>query len=161
MAKSYIYEVGIKKLEYHVDGRGFLFEILRCDDKIFKGFGQVYCTTVKGGCVKAWHMHKEQWDSLVCLHGLVRLVLYDDRDKSPTKGEVNEFFLGSLNPLLIQIPPRVWHGMQGLAGENEYSYILNIPNKPYDKEKPDEYRLPPNTDKIPYSWKLKPWLDHG
>ena len=43
--ESSIQGVRIKKLKVDSDERGWLIEILRCDDEIFKKFGQVYLTT--------------------------------------------------------------------------------------------------------------------
>jgi dTDP-4-dehydrorhamnose 3,5-epimerase len=39
--------------------------------------------------------------------------------------------------------------------------MLNVPTELYNYKEPDEHRLPPDTEKIPYDWKLAPWLKHG
>ena len=62
------------------------------------------------GVVKAWHYHTKQVDHFVCAAGMVKLVLVDTRADSPTKGAVNEFFLGTQNPTLVQVPNLVYHG---------------------------------------------------
>src|SRR3990167_2944926 len=104
--------VKIKKLKVIPDERGRLMEILRNDDEIFRKFGQVYITTAYPGVVKAWHYHKIQSDSFAVVHGMMKVALYDNRPGSPTKGEVNEFFMGEHNPVLVQIPPMVYHGFK-------------------------------------------------
>ena len=81
-----------KNLKIHPDDRGFLMEILRNDDEIFKKFGQVYITCCEPGFVKAWHYHKVKTDYFTCIHGTARVVVYDDRDGSPTKGEAYATF---------------------------------------------------------------------
>ena len=43
-----------KALRVIPDERGRLFEMLRRDDPLFTQFGQVYCTTVHNGVVKAY-----------------------------------------------------------------------------------------------------------
>jgi hypothetical protein len=86
--------VMVKQLRVLPDERGRLMEILREDDEIFMRFGQVYLTTGYPGVVKAWHYHKGQFDHFCVVKGMMKVVLYDSRDGSPTKGEVNEFFLG-------------------------------------------------------------------
>jgi dTDP-4-dehydrorhamnose 3,5-epimerase len=96
---------------------------------------------------------------MACIKGMIKLVLYDNRGKSKTKDEVNEFIIGERNLLLVQIPPEIWHGFKTIS--EEYALVLNLPTELYNYNKPDEYRLPPNTDKIPYDWKLAPWLKHG
>jgi len=151
--------VVVKKLKLIVDERGWLIEILRCDWDVFEKFGQVYMTTAYANVVKAWHMHKEQVDNMTCISGLVKLVLYDERSESGTKGEVNEFIIGDRSPLLVKIPPSVWHGFKNVG--NQIAVVINIPTNVYNYNEPDEYRLPPDTDKIPYDWKIVPWLKHG
>lgn len=145
--------VKVKKLNPLPDERGLVMEILRCDDEIFKKFGQAYITTAYPGAVKAWHYHKKQTDSFAVIHGMIKIVLYDPRKKSPTKGEINEFFMGIHNPILIQIPPEVYHGFKGIS-EHE-AIMLNCPTEPYNRQNPDEYRLPAHTKKIPYDWTRK------
>ncbi len=80
-------------------------------------------------------------------------MLYDDRPDSPTRGEVNEFFLGEQNPLLITIPPGVLHGMK--ASVRSPGFLVNCPTEPYDYASPDEYRVDPHDPAIPYDWQRK------
>jgi dTDP-4-dehydrorhamnose 3,5-epimerase len=145
--------VKTKKLAVHCDERGRLAEMLRSDDEMFIKFGQVYMTTVYPGCVKAWHYHKKQADSFVCVKGMIKLVLFDSRPNSKTKGEVNEFFIGEHNPMLVQIPEDVYHGFKGIS-ETE-SIIINTPSNTYNPKQPDEYRLDADTKEIPYDWARK------
>jgi dTDP-4-dehydrorhamnose 3,5-epimerase len=142
--------VATKKLMVHPDQRGRLFEILRSDDAIFKRFGQVYVTTAYPGIIKAWHYHKIQTDHFCCIHGRARLVLYDPRDSSPTRGNLMEFIIGPENLLLVAIPAGVYHGFQCVS---EFEAIMiNIPTEPYDPACPDEYRLDWKSGEVPYSW---------
>jgi dTDP-4-dehydrorhamnose 3,5-epimerase len=145
--------VRIKELRLIPDERGFLMEILRSDDEIFEEFGQVYVTVAYPGVVKGWHYHKIQTDFFTVVRGMMKIVLYDSRPDSPTKGEVNEFFMGELNPLLITIPPGVLHGMKAVGAEP--GYVVNCPTRPYDREEPDEYRVDPHDNDIPYDWARK------
>jgi len=145
--------VAVKKLNLIPDERGRVMEILRADDAMFKKFGQVYITSAYPGVVKAWHYHKGQTDFFTVLSGMVKLVLYDPRKNSPTKGEINEFFLGTYNPSLVSIPADVYHGFKCIS-ETE-AIMLNCPTEPYNRNDPDEYRRPPHTKKIPYDWARK------
>jgi dTDP-4-dehydrorhamnose 3,5-epimerase len=154
-----IKDIVTKPLKQNTDERGWLTEILRSDWEHFQKFGQAYITAAYPHVVKAWHMHKKQTDNMACIKGMIKLVLYDNRGKSKTKDEVNEFIIGERNLLLVQIPPEIWHGFKTIS--EEYALVLNLPTELYNYNKPDEYRLPPNTDKIPYDWKLAPWLKHG
>jgi dTDP-4-dehydrorhamnose 3,5-epimerase len=145
--------VQTKPLRVVPDERGRLMEILRRDDDLFKQFGQAYMTTVYPGVVKAWHYHRKQFDSFAVVRGMIKLALYDGREGSPTRGEVQEFFLGEHNPLLVQIPPMVYHGFKGIGAEE--AIIINLPTEPYDREAPDEFRLEAHSDQIPYDWTRK------
>lgn len=142
-----------KKLRVVPDERGRLMEIMRRDDELFTQFGQVYMTTNYPGVIKAWHYHKNQIDNVACVKGMIKLVMYDSRDDSPTKGEVNELFIGDNNPMLVQIPNNVYHGWKCVS-ETE-SVVVNCPTELYDYKNPDEYRLPYNTPEIPYDWEIK------
>ena len=145
--------VKTKRLTVHPDERGRLIEILRRDDELFAGFGQAYITTAYPGVVKAWHYHARQTDNFTCLSGSIKLVLFDNRQRSPTQGEVNELFLGVDNRLLVQIPVGVYHGFKCI-GLSE-AMVLNIPSEPYDYKQPDEFRIPPHDPSVPYDWSLK------
>ncbi len=152
---------GVKTKELRVipDERGWLMEILRNDDDIFKEFGQVYITTAYPGVTKAWHMHKKQTDNFTCIHGMMKVALYDAREDSPTYGELNEFFVGDKNPIMISVPPFVYHGFKGIG--TELAYFISVPTLPYNYDEPDEFRLPADTDEIPYDWLLEPGKSHG
>lgn len=141
----------VKKLKLIPDQRGRLMEILRSDDKIFKKFGQVYITTAYRGIVKAWHCHKKQTDNFTCLKGRIKLVLFDGRKKSSTYGEINEFFLSLEEPQVVQIPPKVFHGFKCMSQEE--AMVINIPTLSYNRQNPDEYRIDPFNNDIPYDWR--------
>ncbi|PKM82255.1 MAG: dTDP-4-dehydrorhamnose 3,5-epimerase [Firmicutes bacterium HGW-Firmicutes-14] len=145
--------VKIKKLRVIPDERGRLMEMLRCDDDLFIKFGQAYMTSAYPGVVKGWHYHMKQTDNFVVVRGMMKVVLYDSREDSPTKGEVNEFFMGTHNPILLQIPPYVFHGFKCI-GEEE-ALVVNFPTEPYNYEEPDEYRVHPHDNDIPYDWTRK------
>lgn len=142
--------VRIKPLRVIPDERGRLMEILRRDDGLYAGFGQVYLTTAYPGVVKAWHGHTRQTDHFAVVQGMIKLALWDGRDGSPTRGQVQELFLGDHQPVLVQIPPLVYHGFKAV-GLTE-ALLINVPTEPYDHQHPDELRLPPDTDRIPYQW---------
>jgi dTDP-4-dehydrorhamnose 3,5-epimerase len=145
--------VKIKELRVIPDERGRLMEILRSDDDAFIKFGQVYMTTAYPGVVKAWHYHKIQTDNMVVISGMMKLALFDDREKSPTKGEVMEIFLGEHRPLLVTIPSGVYHGFKCVS-EKE-ALVVNIPTETFNRERPDEYRVDPHENDIPYRWERK------
>ncbi len=143
--------IEVKELKLIPDQRGRLMEILRADDRIYKGFGQVYMTTAYPGIIKAWHYHAKQDDYFTCIRGEIRLALYDARKKSKTFGEINEFILSLDAPKLIQIPKGVYHGFKCIGSEE--AVVINIPTKTYNKDNPDEYRVDPYDNRIGYDWR--------
>jgi len=145
--------VKIKKLKVIPDERGRLAEILRSDDPEFIKFGQVYFTTTYPGVVKGWHMHRNQVDNVCCVKGMLKLVIYDPRGDSPTKGEINELFIGDYNPVLVQIPKGVFHGWKCIS-ESE-AIVINCPTEPYNHENPDQINIDPHSGEIPYDWARK------
>ena len=145
--------VMIKKLKVIADERGRLMEILRADDEMFESFGQVYMTTAYPGVVKGWHYHKRQSDNMAVVRGMMKIVLYDSREGSTTHGEVNEFIAGIHNPILVHIPPFVFHGFKCVSEEE--AIVVNTPTEKYDYREPDEFRVHPHENDIPYDWGRK------
>ena len=96
-------------------------------------------------------MHERKTDHLMVVHGHLRAVLYDGRDESPTAGRCNVLHLSVARPTLLVIPPRVWHGLQNLA--DGPSTFVNYFDLQYDYTAPDDWRLPADTDEIPYTFR--------
>jgi dTDP-4-dehydrorhamnose 3,5-epimerase len=145
--------VKVKPLRLIPDERGWLMEILRADEpELYSKFGQVYVSATYPGVVKAWHCHTRQVDNFACIAGMVKLVLVDTRNDSPTNGAINEFFIGSRNPLLVQVPNLVYHGWKCIGAEP--SMVINVPSEPYNYADPDEHRLEPHGT-LPYDWSRK------
>jgi len=145
--------VSVKKLRLIPDERGRLMEIVRNDDEGFIGFGQVYMTTCYPGVVKGWHYHKLQTDYMTCISGMLKLALYDSREDSPTRAEVDEFFIGSHNPSRITIPPGVCHGFKCIGTKE--AIVINTVTETYNYDDPDEHRIHPHKNDIPYEWERK------
>lgn len=143
----------MKHLKINADERGSLMEILRSDDDIFERFAQVYVSLNYPNVIRAWHYHKKQDDFFAVVKGMVKVVLYDSRPDSPTRGELNEFFMGERNNVVVKIPRGVMHGYKTIG--TEPSLLLNFPTELYSHEEPDEYRVPYDSEEIPYDWALK------
>ena len=151
--ESKIEGVVVKSLKIIPDERGWLMEILRADDRFFEKFGQVYTSVVYPGVVKGWHYHRVQRDNLCVIKGMAKLVIYDSRDDSVTRGNLMEFYLGEKNAILVSIPPGLLHGMKGIG--TEPAFFINIPTEVYNYGEPDEYRVDPFSGEIPYDWSRK------
>jgi dTDP-4-dehydrorhamnose 3,5-epimerase len=155
-APARIHGVQVKPLRVMPDERGWLTEILRADEaELFTRFGQVYVSATYPGAVKGWHYHQRQTDNFACVAGMIKLVLVDSREDSPTRNVVNEFFLGVHNPLLVQVPRLVYHGWKCISPEP--SLVVNVTDEPYNRynrSEPDEHRLPPHGT-LAYDWTRK------
>ncbi|HSV26638.1 MAG TPA: dTDP-4-dehydrorhamnose 3,5-epimerase family protein [Sedimentisphaerales bacterium] len=145
--------VAVRATKIMPDERGRLGEIMRADDPWFSKFGQVYFTTTYPGVVKAWHYHRKQTDHFYVIRGTIKVALYDARQDSPTRSEVNEVYLTEYRPALLRIPPGVQHGWMCVSDVE--AYIVNVVSEVYDYANPDEFRTPPHDNQIPYDWTRK------
>ena len=128
-----------------------MFEILRADDPEFQKFGQVYITTAHPGIVKGWHCHQIQTDHFCLIRGRALFALYDPRPDSGTQGQVDVIACDEEDPQLIVIPPRVYHGFKNTGTVD--AICLNCPTEPYNARNPDEERIDPFDNAIPFDWK--------
>ena len=143
--------VVVKPLRRIPDERGFIMHMLRVDDPEFEAFGEIYFSTIYPGVIKGWHLHKQMTLNYAVVVGMIKLALYDDRDKSPTRGEMQELIIGQENYQLIKIPPNVWNGFKGIG--TEMAIVANCSTIPHD---PNEIvRKSPFDPSIPYDWDLK------
>ena len=138
------------RLQPHDDQRGWLAELVRSDDPCFDQFGQVYMSVTYPGIVKAWHLHERQIDLISCVSGAILLVLHDLRDGSETHGQTDEHYLGRHNLGRVRVPSGVHHGWKCVSTDE--ALVISLVSELYDKANPDEHRLPPHSDKIPYDW---------
>jgi dTDP-4-dehydrorhamnose 3,5-epimerase len=140
--------VQVHPLRIIPDERGQIMHMLRRDDSWFVRFGEVYFSMVYPGAVKGWHIHERLTLNYAVPIGLIKLVLYDDRDGSPTRGEIMELFVGSVNYVLVTVPPFVWNGFKGIGVEP--ALVANCATEPHS---PAEIRrLDPHSPVIPYDW---------
>ncbi len=142
--------VNVKGLRTIPDQRGRLTELVRSDDEDFEAFGQVYMSVTYPGVVKGWHLHIRQTDLISCVSGMILLVLYDDRDGSPTRGQVDEFYLGTHAMERVRVPPGVLHGWKCVSAEE--ALVINLTSELYNYDDPDEMRVHPHDNDIPYDW---------
>jgi len=133
------------------DERGTVMHMLRSTDPHFTQFGEIYFSTVYPGVVKGWHRHREMTLNYACVFGRIKLVLYDDRPASSTKGELTEIFLGPDNYSLVIIPPCVWNGFKGMS--EPQAIVANCATHPHDPARSE--RLDPFENSIPYDWGVK------
>lgn len=143
--------VVVKPLRQILDERGKVMHLLRADDPVFEKFGEVYFSVVQPGAIKAWHLHKEMALNYAVPVGNIKMVLYDDRDGSTSRGEVMEIFTGPDDYKLIHVPPLVWNGFKGIG-----SVPALVANCATVAHRPDEIvRMDPFARSIPYDWALR------
>jgi dTDP-4-dehydrorhamnose 3,5-epimerase len=149
--KKIIEGVKIIPLKQIPDERGKVMHMLKCTDPHFIKFGEIYFSIGFPDAIKAWHKHKRMTLNNAVISGRVKLVLYDARENSPTKGEIMELFIGEDNYCLVQIPPGIINGYKTYGSEP--AILANCATEPYD---PDEIiRIDPFNNDIPYDWGLK------
>jgi dTDP-4-dehydrorhamnose 3,5-epimerase len=151
MSDKMIDGVKVVPLKRIPDERGTIFHMLKATDPHFTKFGEVYFSMVYPGVVKGWHRHKNMTLHYACIHGRVKLVIYDEREGSSTKGQLMELFLGPDNYSLVVIPPDLWNGFKGMS--REPAIIADLIDIPHDQA--DSMRIDPHKNHIPYDWSVK------
>ncbi len=143
--------VQIKPLKKIPDERGSIYHMLRSDDEFFEDFGEIYFSKAYPGAIKGWHIHKKMVLNYAVVYGMIKLVLFDDREDSSTKDNLMEVFMGNDNYVLVKVPPEVWNGFKGIG--TEAAIVANCASIPHDPE--EISRKDPFSKDIPYDWGLK------
>ncbi len=133
------------------DERGTIYHMLKCTDPHFRQFGEIYFSSIYPGVIKGWHKHREMTLHYACIEGRIKLVLFDDRGGSSTRGELVELFLGPDNYSLVVIPPNLWNGFKGMSAP--YAMMANCCTHPHDPSRSE--RMDPFHNSIPYNWDVK------
>ena len=140
--------VKISHLKIISDDRGKIMHMIRADSPIFKKFGEIYFSTIYQNIIKGWHLHLRSTLNYACIKGKVKLVLFDDRKSSKTKGLIQEIILSNESHLLVSIPPMIWNGF--CSADENIAVLANCSDIPHDKE--EIIRLPFDDPKFPYKW---------
>jgi len=141
--------VEIREVRNVVTGNGVVVEPWRSSwGTSLRALEQITHVTFRPGAISAWHLHRLRFDGVFVVGGAIRLVLFDARRDSPTNGQVDVFTLSHVRPTLAVIPPAVWHGVQALG--NDPACFVNSFDRAYDFDDPDEWRLPVESEEVPY-----------
>lgn len=146
-----IADIKIHPLRRIPDERGTILHMLRADAPHYEQFGEIYFSTIYPGVIKGWHIHTKMTLNYAVIVGNIKLVLYDDRNTSPTRGEVQEIFMGEENYCLVTVPPLIWNGFKGIGTTK--AMVANCATIPHDPEEIE--RRDPFDPSIPYDWSLK------
>jgi dTDP-4-dehydrorhamnose 3,5-epimerase len=141
---------GVKttRLKIVSDNRGSVMHMLRNDSKIFEKFGEIYFSLTYPDNIKAWRMHKEMTVNYACIQGIIKLVLYDDRKFSVSKGKFQELILSTDDYFLVTVPPLIWTGFKNISSEK--SILANCSTIPHRDD--EILRRPHNHQEISYKW---------
>ena len=143
--------VVIQSATTHIDDRGTLCEIIGPHRPPHPApLVYVYQFTIRPGKIKGWHIHHLHDDRIFISQGQARVVLYDTRPESATFGMVNEIYRSDLDRNVMVIPAYVFHAHQNVGVPD--ALFISMPTRAYQHADPDVYRLPIDTDQIPYKF---------
>ncbi len=143
--------VRIVALRKIADERGTIMHGVRSDNAL-SPFGEVYFKRLYEGVVNGFHVHEKLELNYICLVGMIKLVLCDLREASPTRGVIQEVFMGDDHYVLTHIPPGIANGMKGMTAP--WALVCNVASHPHDPAL--QYRrIDPHSGEIPYSWDRK------
>ena len=144
-------DVSVIALRQIPDERCKVMHMLKADAPHFEKFGEIYFSVIYPGAIKAWHLHRRMILNYAVIVGMIKLVLYDPREDSPTRGQIQELFVGEDNYVLVKIPPGIWNGFKGIGTTT--AIVGNCASVPHDPE--EIMRMDPFSKDIPYDWGLK------
>lgn len=127
--------------------KGDVFHGMKKSDPGFAGFEEAYFSTIHHGDTKSWKKHLKMTLNFVVPMGAIRIVVYDDRVASQTKGRFFDVTLGNDNYQRITIPPDVWVAFNGVG--SELNLLLNVANLEHD---PMEVVRKNSLEDIDYLW---------
>jgi len=126
--------------------KGDIFHGIKKSDDGFIVFGEAYFSTIKDGEVKGWNKHKCMTLNLIVPVGKVFFVIYDDREKSGTKGNFFKIEISQDNYQRLTVPPGVWLAFKGKS--NDTNLILNIADMEHEPDEIERMEL----TQIDYNW---------
>lgn len=149
--KGEIEGVIIRPLKRIPDERGTILHGIRSDN-ILTPFGEVYFKRLYGGVVNGWHIHETLKLNYICIHGMIKLVLFDTRADSPTKGNLTEIFFGDDNYCMVHIPCGIANASKGMT--YPYAISCNVASEAHNPNLKYK-RIDPHSKEIPYDWARK------
>lgn len=121
----------IKKLNIHLDERGWLVEMLK-RNKSKKDIKQIYVATIKPGEIRGNHYHLKRTEWFFIIWGKAELYLEDLKNKE--KVCLN---LSSKKPKVITIFPKIAQAVKNPSKET--IYLVSAQNTIYNPNKPDTF----------------------
>ncbi|MDA0239655.1 MAG: dTDP-4-dehydrorhamnose 3,5-epimerase family protein [Proteobacteria bacterium] len=140
--------VRISPLKQFSSEAGRVMHMLRNDSEVFEVFGEIYFSTIYPGAIKGWHHHEKTTINYAVPQGAIRLVIYDDRTGSTTKGKIDQISLSPEAYQLVTVPAKLWYGFQCIGSET--AIVANCATLPHDPEESSHRELSDST--IPFDW---------
>jgi|SRR3989344_4344949 len=138
-----------KKVIKHSDEHGFFTELIKFGEDTFHEVLQTSYSETKPGIIKAFHIH-DYWETWCVTRGQAKVVLYDCRPDSKTKGKTQIIYTGEVNMMVIAIPGEVAHGYKVLGDKN--MGIIYHAAKVYDPNNVTIRSIPYDDPDIDFDW---------
>ena len=131
------------------DSRGAVLHMLRNDSPDFISFGECYFSEILPGVIKGWKKHHIQTQNLAAPVGRIRIVMFDERIESNTKGLVQVVELGRPDAYIrVTIPPGIWYAFSCISSEK--GLLVNCADIPHQSSESET--MPLEQSYIPYKW---------
>jgi dTDP-4-dehydrorhamnose 3,5-epimerase len=145
-----IHDLQLTTLKQIKDERGAVYHYLKSTEPTYKGFGEAYYSKINPNVIKGWKLHYRIHQHFCVPFGAVKIVVFDDRDGSPSKGEFDEIILNdTTNYHLLSMPPGLWYSFKCIS--DDFALLANIINQEHDVL--ESINLPLINNNIPYEWK--------
>ena len=136
-------------LKQIADERGAVFHYLKVDSPFYQGFGEAYFSKINEEVIKGWKLHKKVSQNFCVPFGTVKIVVFDDREDSSTKGLIEEIILDDQsNYKLLSMPPGLWYSFK--CESKGFALLANIIDQTHTPE--ESINLPLNSKQVPYEW---------
>ena len=128
---------------------GSVLHAMKKTDVGYRGFGEVYFSTVDKDAIKAWKLHKFMTLNLIVPIGSVLFCFMDVREKSKTFNKTCRLILSQDPYFRLTVPQGIWFGFKGVStGFNTICNIADIPHDPNEVMRKD-------IDEIEIDWSTK------
>lgn len=114
----------LTKLSRIQNPKGDILHALKCSDKSFSGFGEVYFTEIKKDQIKGWKKHSEMIMNLIVPIGTVKFYVWDNVNKKGCTASI-----GDENYARLTIPKGNW---VAFSGRSNYNLVLNVGSIEHD-----------------------------
>jgi len=148
MPQTKIEKLEIFPLKKIADERGMVLHMIKNSSPYFSKFGEIYFSIVNPGIIKGWKFHKEMTQYFAVPSGEMKLVFFDDREGSATRGNIKEIILGLDNYYLVKVPPQIWYAFQAIS--STAALMANCADRPHDPLESITKEI--GTTEIPYTW---------